>query len=229
MNSLTLIVQSDINTVNTAPMAEAARSLGVPVVDIALGFPPEDIPPIEGVPFFYGSVGFLRWVRPSLQRYIAWDEVALSPVTWAGNLGEMYLNHDGMQCAAGDAPLNWHVRPICNDKSFAGTIAPVAVEHRDVPAWVAPPKQIDEEVRVFVVGNKFVQASIYRRNGLHYREPCVPPDIPATIWAPFPNCVVDLALVEGRWRIVEFNSIHTSGLYACNPVAILSAVQNAAR
>ncbi len=224
---LTLIIQNNGIYANTIPMVEAAHDLGIPVVDLSLSFKPDRVPAFEGAPFVYGSVGMIKWAlkQPELSAHVLWNEDALSSATWKRELGDLYLNSDGHACLAGEAPAGWHVRPVRNDKTFSGSIVPVANEHATIAAWTAPPKVIDEEVRVFLVDHRFVQASIYRRNGLDHREQCAAPDIPAGTWAPFPNCVMDLALVAGRWRIIEFNSIHSSGLYDCDPSVVLTALQ----
>jgi hypothetical protein len=121
-------------------------------------------------------------------------------------------------------------------KSVAGIVvdadglADLGVDGR-IAIWASPAKTIDAEVRVWMVGGRPACASTYRIGGRHHADaehPHVESAIAAavhacSIWNPGRHHVVDMAMVDGRWLVVEFNPIHSSGWYGADPGDLLDA------
>lgn len=91
---------------------------------------------------------------------------------------------------------------------------------------VSSPKKIDAEVRCFIVGGKVVSSSLYRvKDTLHleeYYEDCFQSF--ADKWLPDDCCVMDLAYISNKWKVVEFNCVNSSGIYKCNKSEIFRAL-----
>jgi hypothetical protein len=124
---------------------------------------------------------------------------------------------------------------VINEKNWKDTL-----ERTDVQAalssspkaevCVSPYKEIWAEWRFFVVDGQVVTGSRYYSNGtLDVRA--ADPDIlliaeaATRKWMPLETCVMDLALTKDGLKVVEFNSVNSSGLYDCDPKKILKALQ----
>lgn len=129
------------------------------------------------------------------------------------------------------------MRPTLNDKNPAGGLY-LSNEKRignldeACELWVSKPKDIIDEVRVWVVGNQPVAASQYRANkkpvnltdNKNTKQAIIFAKLVASIFLPHEHCVMDLAKdVGGKWTVIEFNPIHSSGWYATDPGEILDA------
>lgn len=233
MQRAAVVVQSDEVSVMTAPLALAAVGRGITVHDVSLRHPRPFTADSDGPFLIYGSVAMLHDWAPQqaiLRPWIWWNEQGLSPDTWTRRLDNMYLNADGHATTAGNIPDGWYARPMLNTKAFTG-----GLDHRDVPdgtpVWTAPPKALAAEARVFVVHGAPVAASTYQLNGEHYRRVdgqhatdalCFAATV-ADRWLPLPHCVIDVALTDGEWKVIELNSINTSAWYAVDPGCVLDA------
>lgn len=88
----------------------------------------------------------------------------------------------------------------------------------DIEVQVSTPVNIFEERRYFIVEGKVVQGSVYRKEGRIFllrtteEENRLAQDV-ADMWLPIENIVMDLALTEEGWKVIEFNCINCSGLY----------------
>jgi hypothetical protein len=84
---------------------------------------------------------------------------------------------------------------------------------------LSSPKKIQAEFRWFVVGGKVVSGSMYRCGGqMQHERMILASEIAeaqrfADNWLPHQNCVMDLALVNFRLYVIEFNCINSSGFY----------------
>lgn len=99
---------------------------------------------------------------------------------------------------------------------------------------IAPFKSLGREWRAFVVDYELISISQYAEVGVHKRSSIVP-DVASEFvsksiqtYAPAPCFVIDIAeeLSEDspNLRVVEFNSINSSGLYECDAAKIVNAV-----
>mgnify|MGYP001255373655 CR=1 FL=1 len=156
--------------------------------------------------------------------------------------GEEMLNADARVMRLGDAEFDgvMFVRPQEDSKLFSGEI----VDGRRLSFWkelrlsenrrltpdslivAAGLKPIESETRCFVVDGQVVTSSRYVSAGMLSEGPA-DPDVVAYArrmvdrWRPHDNFVLDIAVSAGRHRIIEVNCINSSGMYACDPEAIM--------
>ena len=95
---------------------------------------------------------------------------------------------------------------------------------------IAEPRNIQAEWRWFIVDGQVISGSMYRREGQLYKKN--ESDIAtineaqqlANVWLPHRNCVMDVALVDNEVKVLEFNTINSSGFYDHDIEAIVSAL-----
>lgn len=91
-------------------------------------------------------------------------------------------------------------------------------------------KVIQAEWRYFIVDRKIVSGSMYRCNGQMRIKEELDIDVLeeaqqfADGWLPHDNCVMDLALVDGKLKVIEFNCINSSGFYDNNVENIIKSL-----
>jgi len=100
----------------------------------------------------------------------------------------------------------------------------------ELPVIIAKPRDIDHEWRLFMVDGSVVSGSRY----MSWGELSISPQVPAEVisfaerasarWSPARAFVMDIAAAEGALFILEINGFNSSGLYACNPRAIVAKV-----
>jgi hypothetical protein len=142
------------------------------------------------------------------------------------------------------------IRPIDDSKQFTGQVFSVEEFYewkrkicvmdadygngltKETLIQLAPTIKIYAEYRFWVVEGKIVTASQYSRNHrlnvsrnvdpylYTYAEECI------AIWQPHTAFVIDLAETAEGLKIVEINTINSSGFYAADVQAIVSAIDN---
>lgn len=131
----------------------------------------------------------------------------------------------------------WFIRPVNDLKQFSGQVIKAnecidwlidAMEcassgnyklFPDTEIVLDEPKNIEAEWRWFIVDGKVIDGSQYRHNGQVSKKHET--DIHrineaqrlADLWLPSKCCVMDLALVENEIKVIEFNTINSSGFY----------------
>lgn len=140
----------------------------------------------------------------------------------------------------------WFLRPNEDDKSFSGTVMTFeAVQqltdnlrdsnnpslHPQTLVCVSSPKILEKEWRHFIVGGKVVNSSRYMLNGeLSVSSEDIPEALIAfveencRIYAPHAVFVMDTALCEGNFRIIECNCFNGTGFYAHDIAKIVREV-----
>lgn len=142
----------------------------------------------------------------------------------------------------------WFVRPSEDLKQFSGqVIESVECYHwfNDMlecetsgsyklepatPVVICEPQPIAAEWRWFIVGGKVVSGSQYRIHNQLRKERVTCQKMIAEAqtfadkWLPDPCCVMDLALVHGELKVIEFNTINSSGFYDNDIPAIFKAL-----
>jgi len=95
---------------------------------------------------------------------------------------------------------------------------------------LSSPKDISAEWRWFIVGGKIVSGSMYRAHGqlrkLRELDQAVIDEAQALadIWLPIDCVVMDTALVGDEIKVVEFNTINSSGFYDNDVPAVFNAL-----
>ncbi len=142
----------------------------------------------------------------------------------------------------------WFTRPSQDLKQYTGLTNPthscieyftnalladtssVAQLKLDTKIVLCETKNIDAEYRWFVVNRKVVSGSLYRHNGFLFKEKVTDQKVFdeaqtfADKWLPHENCVMDLALVDGKMKVIEFNCLNGSGFYDNDVMAIFDAI-----
>lgn len=165
--------------------------------------------------------------------------------------GEQMLNHDAVI-----APLsamqpvmeNFFIRPVEDLKSFPGTVLSldeyeswrramtsskgVNKVPMDTPVMVAALRRIDAEYRCVCVNGRVVAKSRYRLKGRLSLSPVVEQDVLAYLderlaeWNPRPAVTIDVARTPEGLRIIETNSVSSSGFYAIDMAAFVKAISD---
>jgi len=140
----------------------------------------------------------------------------------------------------------WFIRPIEDDKSFSGKIFSFQeviefekqLKHSNNPylteetlVAISSPKRIEKEWRLFIVKKKIISACRYTLNGeLSVDDEDLPSEMLAfaqsccEVFTPAPVFVMDVALFENEYRIVECNCFNDSGFYKHDVKRILLEV-----
>jgi hypothetical protein len=174
---------------------------------------------------------------------------------WGERYGDLCLNHDARVVAFKDV-RNWggkfFIRPTLDSKSFAGmtttwtkfaewqekVLALGKDEYSTLPpetmVLVAPLKDIAYERRYFIVDGAIVTSSEYKRGSrVIYSDG---PDEAADAFVrsaierfqPDRAFVIDVAMIEDGFRIVEINCLNSAGFYAADCMKLIMAIESMA-
>lgn len=97
---------------------------------------------------------------------------------------------------------------------------------------ISYPKNIQMEWRYFIIDRKIVSGSIYRQHGQLILSEEKDPDVLkeaqtfADRWLPSDCVVMDLALVDGELKVIEFNCINGSGFYDHDISLVMQSLYN---
>jgi hypothetical protein len=144
--------------------------------------------------------------------------------------------------------IDWFIRPSEDLKQFSGQImngqeivnfltdakecASSGSYHlsSDTMIVLDTPQEIQAEWRWFVVAGKIISGSMYRFKGQLHKARELDVDVIneaqtfADKWLPNNCCVMDLALVDDKLKVIEFNCINASGFYDHDVDAIFKAL-----
>ena len=152
------------------------------------------------------------------------------------------LNYDS-EIVTFSTPLIWEedeikfIRPAQDTKSFTGKIYykegwEQMVEtqlnnqnfllNKDTAIQVSTPKNIQKEIRFWVIGGKIVTGSQYRIGNqtlydTYFEEKAQEfAQKMVDIYQPSEAFVIDICLTDDEWKIVEINCINAAGFYLSN-------------
>jgi hypothetical protein len=136
------------------------------------------------------------------------------------------------------------VRPCGVQKTFTGRCedrdgflrALESAWYAREPVLVAAPQDITREWRVVVSHGGFVAASQYRSDGRHSEAAGCPPEVRTYVeellaevpYRPDPIYMMDICLSKSSLSLLELNSFSCSGLYLCDPTAVVQEVKELA-
>jgi hypothetical protein len=166
---------------------------------------------------------------------------------WKHKYRNHVLNDDGQVIPFGEIILHepMFIRPCDDTKDFVGqVITPDSFNEwksliTDYNGYtvtpktmvcVATPKDIIAEYRFFVVDGKVITGSRYRLNGRTSQDSNVEPDIEnfaqdmVNIWQPDRGFVIDIAVTENGYRVIEINCLNASGFYKCDVGKIIRTI-----
>jgi len=146
------------------------------------------------------------------------------------------------------------IRPVYDDKAFTGEVVHAdklkswkesvtafddcyATLKSDTQVVVASVKPIEMEARFFVVDGIVITGSTYRSFGVQLRKrvdsnnPMAMPlkefaQEMVNIWQPDRAFVIDIALTNGKMKVIEVNCLNASGFYDCDIAAVVRAIEN---
>lgn len=188
---------------------------------------------------------------------------------WSDRLKPFLLNADQVICPISCVDFSNYdylfIRPCSGQKEFAGKVwskesfttwLPYALKKgnginldTDFLVAVSTPKTIRREYRVFVVGGKAIDISLYKVQSpfrtraetptdayrkmdfsirhLDYSKILKYAETVANHWSPALGFCLDIAATMDDLKVVEINCLNNSGFYSCDPKRIIDAVSNA--
>lgn len=236
---------------NVKPLRAVLEARGSRIHSV--GFDPDrgivtGLEPIErGAPaFFYGSTTAVETaadagLTPGVYFRAEWFD----PAHLAGRRSDL-LNREMRRMTVAELRRDWIEAPAFV-KSVGNKVLPgMVIEGPDRADWIkehaaledevriviSPVQAIEQEWRYFLVGGEIVAGSQYRHDGvLRIREPIRP-----AVWdqarrmaagyLPCPTIVMDIArLRDGEYRLVEVNSVNSSGFYNADIGAFVDAIE----
>jgi hypothetical protein len=205
----------------------------------------------------YGSCKLTRISQKRGWRGNCFNPDTFKVSVWNSNRDDM-LNGDSVHMRVKDAAEffkgkiladKWFIRPEEDLKAFNGTVT----EAEEIINWmystasgnfnfsedtsiiIAPVKKLYSEARFFIVGGKVVDGSYYRFGGrthtshIDQQETIDMAQVLADKWLPHENCVMDVADTDDGLKVIEFNTLNSSGFYAHKIPVIVQAVTEWAR
>jgi hypothetical protein len=219
----------------------------------AVGWPVERLPRWR-LPDGWRSEDVALYGEPLFAAVVA-DQLGLvllePPFDWLTTLAEKYRKRDVRFATLGEARQLVQaafVKPA-DDKCFLAGVFPSGAQlpSEDIlpgatPVLIAEPVRWEVEFRCFVLEREVVTLSPYLRNGELAQSPeghwedertevarefaqGVLSD--GSVSLP-PAVVIDVGIIEGRgWAVIEANAAWGSGIYGCDPAAVLRVVRRA--
>jgi hypothetical protein len=147
---------------------------------------------------------------------------------------ENFVNDDAVKIHSKD--IDWKeeeyfIRPFKDDKSFNGGIYNKNTLKYEGDVFLSRLKHVSKEFRFFVLDGKIITESMYKLNGELYTKSVV--DEEAKNFANkmiekfnFPGFVIDIALVNNHYKIMELNCFNASGFYDINLYKFVDEVLN---
>ena len=164
---------------------------------------------------------------------------------------ENLLNYDSKIVKISD-DFEWFskdlfIRPTLDSKIFTGALfnkeewetkknlifsdGYVSSATKDTLIQIATPKNITQEVRIWVVDGKIVTQSTYRRGSFKYYDNIVDQDAlefaqrMIDIFQLAKSFVIDVCLTNNEWKIVECGSISCAGFYDADMQRVIFALE----
>ncbi len=165
---------------------------------------------------------------------------------WLCELGGDLLNSDIVTGVFSDIRVGhmtkFFIRPMEDNKVFDGMVIdsemlkiwrsdPSKKYLSELEVIASPVKAIYREYRLFVVNRKVVTGSVYKIAGRPHVSDVIEQDVIDYAnsiikkWVPSESLVMDVALSEDGFKVIEFNNINSSGFYASNVLRYVEAVQ----
>lgn len=136
------------------------------------------------------------------------------------------------------------IRPVEDNKAFDGQVIdletltawrrdPAKRAWLDLDVVASPVQAIYREYRLFVVRNRVVTGSVYKVGGRPQLRELQDSEVESyaesilKTWTPAESVVLDVALTEKGFKVIEFNNINSSGFYAADVMKYAIAVADA--
>jgi hypothetical protein len=208
----------------------------------------------EGLVFYGSTTLIFNASRdPRYSKGVFYDPEKFCMQNYLAQWGEGMLNHDSRNTTFAALAEEVHpddaeffIRPDADTKAFTGqvmTFAEIKTFARqlrtsenptlepDTAIALSRPKTIEKEWRSFVVDGKLISTTRYLHNG---ELAIAPQDVPESLisflqaaidtYQPHPVFVIDTALSDGRYAILECNCFNGTGFYGHDIPNIVRAV-----
>jgi hypothetical protein len=144
----------------------------------------------------------------------------------------------------GEPVTEFFIKPDTDTKEFAGQVIRVEdfskwyagmvdsgyLDGNDFGVVVSRPQSLGCEWRVVVVDGKISSYSLYRQYQRVMPERIITPEVEAVVaaaqalYVPAAVYVIDVAQVDDDYKIIEYNTFNSAGLYACDPTKIIDDI-----
>lgn len=217
----------------------------------------EEFPAIQNqdkYPIVYGSTTMMinAYRHPFLKKGVFFAPNQFNIKNYVDHWGEDMLNADGKLIRFKDvkglvkSDQLYFIRPNSDEKEFGGKLLNGAelvkwynkIERLDIQQlrpntelWIAQPKNILKEWRIFVVDEAIISISKYMEKG---EADFDGNDIPSTLlnyveqqirtYQPHDIFVLDVALVDNGYKIIECNCFNGTGFYDHDIEKIIRAI-----
>lgn len=207
---------------------------------------------VDGPALVYGSTTLIKNAhkKKNWNPGTFFDPVNFKSTVWLKKYAGFMLNSDGYATTIkelqANCPDDLFIRPNDDMKDFSGSRIDKAELNRfyesvsaggflfdtSLEVFVAPIKDIHKEWRCFIVDGKCVASSQYRLRSMLMKKPGAPQNVidfandMAWLWNPEKAFVMDICEdMEGQMRILELNCFNASGVYECDVIEIIKAVE----
>jgi len=236
-----LIKESDFIEIKSALKADNITYEDVRVIPFSDELPLID--KSDSLKVFYGSTTLIMnaYLDEHFKEGIFYDKEVFSMKNYFDKWGQHMLNYDSSILTFYDIlngnfeNTNWFVRPIYDDKSFSGKVMTyeeiVEFEsslkesnnqylNEDTLVAISKPKTIEKEWRHFIVDKNVISSCRYAAFGeLSKSNVDVPDSLISFVhdrcqeYAPNDIFVMDTAIYNGNFKIVECNCFNDTGFY----------------
>jgi len=204
------------------------------------------VPDIKGPVVCYGSIGIQNISKKYDWKPGIWTTDLFNEKVVQEKLGDLYLNYDAMivpfmnvldHCDYED----FFIKPNTDSKEFAGLImnrnefikwrdnliSIGYLDNKDFDVVVSSSKLIGVEYRLVVVKNQIVSWSRYGSKTVNKNLPgnALKTAMLATMkFQPTDVYVMDIVDTPAGWKVVEYNTFNSAGLYDCNVGKIIDSI-----
>lgn len=210
------------------------------------------VPEIKGPVVVYGSIGVQKLARKHGWEPGVW--AAPTELASRLLLGDLYLNGDLTSLAMsrvedhildkGLLDEDIFIKPNADTKEFAGLVMKGSefspwyekmkqigyLDKNDFEVVISSAKTIGCEWRIVVVDGKISSYSLYRQWQRVMPEHHILPEVEALVmeahsrFSPSPVYVIDVCQVGNGFKIIEYNTFNSAGLYECEVERIIDDV-----
>ena len=166
---------------------------------------------------------------------------------WLIELNDELLNYDTVSGTLMNIEVQhfdeFFIRPLEDNKAIDGMV----INNETLNSWrndqsksqlhdlkviASTVKNIYREYRLFIVNRKFITGSVYKVAGNPQVSDMIEDDVIEyankiiKTWTPAESFVIDIALTENGYKVIEFNNINSSSFYGSNVPKYVEAMQD---
>lgn len=143
-----------------------------------------------------------------------------------------------------DADFDFFIKPDSDSKEFAGQVISRSgfakwyqgmidigyLDDNDFNVCISKVKDVGNEYRLVVVGGEISSGSLYKRHRVGFQQLGFPDELidfhkeVSRIYEPDDVYVMDVAVTANGWKLVEYNTFNSAGLYRCNVCKIINDI-----